>query len=128
MKKILRYLAIAIGTVSTLIVTAFTVFYFVGEHDLASKGATCMASEDFVAVRSKLNDALAKGIIDTAVMDRENTGIEQAKEYCVDGQMKESKAMLMKVMFDASIQSDSVYERKVNEGQKDDDKGDHKSP
>ncbi|RDS83382.1 hypothetical protein [Dyella psychrodurans] len=128
MKKVFRYIGIAVGTMSTLIVVTVMMLYIVGEHDLSSKGDACMASEDFVAVRSQLQEAMASGDIDQAIMDRERKNIARAKEYCVNGQMKESRTLLVNVMMDASILSDGVYERKLNAAKKEDDHGDPKNP
>jgi hypothetical protein len=128
MKKIFRYLGVAIGTTSTLAVVAFITLYIIGEHDLSAKRAACVESEDFVAVRSQLHEALASRIIDKPIMDRENENIARAEEYCANGQMKESRALLMNVVIDASIRSDGVYARKANTGQNEDDEVDPQNP
>jgi hypothetical protein len=52
----------------------------------------------------------------------------QLKQRCANGQMKESRALLMNVVIDASIRSDGVYARKANTGQNEDDEVDPQNP
>lgn len=117
MKNILKYLAIAIGSICTFIVAIFMYFVIEAWHKDSSARVACEGSEDFVVVRSKIKDALASGIIDQDVVDRENPRIDEALKQCSWGDTRQSRAILLEVMFGIELGSDATHDRKVNSGE-----------